>query len=652
MSLPHRCTTLRCMADTADEHGRRACTGVEHQPAASPLMTKAARSAGRIDLTASWIGPWVSRDQGINAERPRLLLLCDYRPREAATVLDHINAIRLKSRTAVYVLPMYGDIPDDLDLEAFDGLIIHYNLQMRNDKYLSRLARWRISRYTGVKAAFIQDEYRFVDETVSVMRTLGIEILFSCVPPGEVTKVYPPEVLPKLRRVVNVLTGYVPEHLLTIPVRSYEDRTIEVGYRGRRLPAWLGELAQEKVGIAERFSADATSRGLVVDISVDEHDRLYGAPWVEFIRSCRAMLGTESGASVFDFDGSIEAAVGRHLAAHPGTSFAELQRLYFADREGRIRLNQISPRSFEAAALGTLMVMYPGEYSGILEPWRHYVPLAKDHSNMQQVVDAIRDRALWQDITDRARTEVALNPAHSYQAMVDSIDDAMDLHPSARATVVAGEFLRLARRSFAAMPYTKLYAFGLPPRVNRVRLRVVRVAGLLKPNATSIAPYAVQTVEGMHRLRHWIRHVRAFAYWAARPSVLPAKELVLGRRRLLEDLGELRQLQVAGRRALTTTGLSPYILTLDPEEGELRLGTAPATASPGYAIAGLPDDLSVRSIRLDIDDRWFVSSDAPARLHGPLEALSALARNRPAVVRRLLTHWGPWCTILLKQPGA
>ena len=364
---------------------------------------------------------------------PRLLIVCDYRPYEATTVIDHIDAIRRWSRSAVYVLPVHGDLPDDLDLEAFDGLLIHYNLVMVSSWHLSPLARWRISRYSGVKAAFIQDEYRFVNDTVSVMRTLGINVLFSCVPPDQVEKVYPQPLLPQLRRTVNVLTGYVPEALLSGGLaRTYEARPIDVGYRGRRLPPWLGELAQEKAIIGDRFLADAPAHGLTVDISCNEGDRLYGAAWTDFISRSKAVLGVESGASVFDFDGSIEKCVRDHLAAHPGTGFAELRRRCFADEEGRIRLNQISPRSFEAAALGTLMVLYPGEYSGILEPWRHYVPLEKDHSNMAQVVEAIRDPALWGEITSRARDEVALNPAYSYRALAQAVDAGLELERTER----------------------------------------------------------------------------------------------------------------------------------------------------------------------------------------------------------------------------
>ena len=607
--------------------------------------------------TSSDATPWVNAAAAdpVGAGQPRLLLLCDYRPYEAATVIDHIEAIRRWSRSAVHVLPIYGDIPDGLDLEAFDGLVIHYNVVMTSNWQLSPLARWRIRRYTGVKAAFIQDEYRFVDDTVSVMRTLGIDVLFSCVPPGEVDKVYPRTQLPQLRRTVNVLTGYVPDDLLTADAPPYDARPIDVGYRGRRLPPWLGELAREKAVIADRFMADAAAYGLAVDISCDEGDRLYGPAWPEFIARCKAMLGVESGASVFDFDGSIERAVRTHLAAHPGTPFAELQRRFFADAEGRIRLNQISPRSFEAAALGTLMVLYPGEYSGILEPWRHYVPLQRDHSNMAEVVATIRDPARWAEITRRARDEVARNPRYSYRAMAEAVDDGMDLQPRGRAAITPDAFVALAERSFADMPHTKQRSERLPPALGGVRRTVERARRLLTPTAGLVAQSAAYVGETHHTLRSAGRTARAAGYWALRPRTLPWWRLARGGDLLLVDLAELRRLQEVGARALTTTGASPYRMVLDRASAEIRIAVEPDGVDagrddrrddPGGGPPGLPGDLAwVRSVRLDLADRWLAPTDRTERLRIPLRALSRLVREDPGHGRRVLAGDAPWCAV-------
>jgi len=600
-----------------------------------------------------WVSDRIRDGQHPNRERrPRLLLLCDFRPHEAATVLDHIEAIRKWSRYDVFVLPIHGDIPDEVDLEAFDGLAIHYNLIASNDSYLSPLARWRVSQFPGVKAAFIQDEYRFVNRTVSVMRTLGIQVLFTCVPQDQVELVYPAAGLPAVKRRITVLTGYVPEQLLSLPVLPYADRTIDVGYRGRRVPAWLGRLAQEKAAIADRFATDAPGFGLTTDISYTEKDRLYGQAWITFMSRIKAMLGVESGASVFDFDGSIERAVRGYLAAHPDASFEDVHRLFLADVDGRIRLNQISPRCFEAAALGTLMVLYPGDYSGVLEPWRHYVPLQKDHSNMAEVVRAIRDRETWERITKHAREEVAFNPRHSFRAMVETVDSALDLTVTAAKTIDPAVFERSASRSFARLRSTQLYALGLPPAVNRVRL----IAGLAMrafiPSPIAILPSTHPLNGQPRRLRGFVRLVRSLTFWAVRPRILPPAVLAAHGVALLRDLSALGHLQVMGARAFAAGGGTPFVILVTETSRDVRVVVRTDVPASGRLLAVLPHDLSWASeVSLHLSDQWLVPAGVGEGTR-PLHALSAALRARPDVARKLLTWSAPWCDVVLSGESA
>lgn len=598
---------------------------------------------------ARWTSDRVTDGDRLSPERrPRLLLLCDFRPHEAATVIDHIESIRAWSRYDVFVLPMFGDIPDELELDAFDGLLIHYNLVMSSDVFLPPLARWRISQFHGPKAAFIQDEYRFVDATVSVMRTLGIHVLFTNVPQDEVEQVYPQSALPEMKRKVTVLTGYVPEELLGVPVAPYDARSVDVAYRGRRLPAWLGSLAQEKVLIADRFQADAPAYGLSTDISTSEDDRLYGEAWVDFVRSSKATLGVESGASVFDFDGSIEQAITGYLSAHPDATFEELHRRFLADVDGKIRLNQISPRCFEAAALGTLMVLYPGEYSGILEPRRHYLPLEKDHSNMAEVARAIRDRSTWERITSQAREEVALNPRYSFQSMVHTVDEGLDLATSTRAAIEPKAFVRMASRSFGALRTTQLHALGLPPSVNRVRLRAIRVLRALRPTQIAYVPTPASPHDRVQTWRVRWRFMRSLSYWALRPRVLPWTLLLRRGRGLLTDLAELGRLQLMATRALRGGAPSPYALLVDERARDLRLvlrHDVPAASSP---LPEVPLDVSgAKSVSLHLTDRWLVPAGIDGVIHRRLETLSAVLAHRPDVARRLLVGPAPWCDAFL-----
>jgi hypothetical protein len=353
-----------------------------------------------------------------------LLLLCDYDQTMAETSRQHMDALVDRSRHRVRRLSLGRRLPERVSLDRFDGIIIHYSLVAALDNFLDTKTQRRIAEYSGTKALFIQDEHRHVQRTIELLRRLRIDVLFTCVPQSEVEKVYPRGELPRLRK-ETVLTGYVAPELCGLDVPALVDRVIDVGYRARKLSAWLGQLGREKWLIGERFGADALRDGLRCDISYREEDRLYGRDWIDFMCRCKAVLGSESGSSVFDRTGEIESAVVRHELAAPNTSFEALRERYFRDEDGRVANGQISPRCFEAAALRTLMILYEGGYSGVLLPWRHYVPLRKDHGNMTEVVAVLRDPPRAQAIVDAAYREVALNPAYSFAAHVGQVDDVM-----------------------------------------------------------------------------------------------------------------------------------------------------------------------------------------------------------------------------------
>lgn len=342
-------------------------------------------------------------------------------------VSDHINSFHYYSSHEFFVysglVQNYGDLPEELDLNAFDAVVVHYSIFMAVDAYFSVQSQNKLKEYTGIKAAFIQDEYRFVDTTVERLQQMGFDLLFTCVPTGEIEKVYPEKKLPGLRK-INTLTGFVPPALIHYPAVPLSKRRYDVSYRGRKYPAWHGRLGLEKWQLAKRFKRDARRSGLRVNIAWKESQRLYGPAWTGLIQSSRAVLGVESGASVFDFSGRISARVETvtALLGEKRLRYEDLSASYFKAQEDAIRLEQISPRIFEAIALRTLCVLYEGDYSGILEPDRHYLSLKKDHSNFSEVVDKLRNDVLVSRIIADAYAEIALNPSYSYPSFIARFD--------------------------------------------------------------------------------------------------------------------------------------------------------------------------------------------------------------------------------------
>ena len=101
----------------------------------------------------------------------------------------------------------------------------------------------------------------------------------------------------------------------------------------------------------------------------------------------------------------MEYELNRWQAFHPFASFEEVPPKYLKE-DGKIDLQVISPRCFEAAALGTVMVMYPGEYSGLLKPGVHYISLEKDFSNFDDVIGKIKNHAYLEEISLNAHLDL------------------------------------------------------------------------------------------------------------------------------------------------------------------------------------------------------------------------------------------------------
>ena len=433
-----------------------------------------------------------------NCPKLELLLLCDYEAGTAGTIVDHIFGIGDLSRHNVRILSSRGRFPADLEVNRFDGLIIHYSLVACLDAFIGPGARESIKQFRGLKIIFVQDDYRFINNTVDAIRDLGANIVFGLAPDDIIDEVYSPKRLPGVVR-ETVLAGYVPEHLTKRSVPSFTERKIDIGYRARKLPAWLGSLGQQKWIIADRFHEFAHQHGLTHDISTSEYDRIYGEDWIDFVSNCKSMIGSESGSGVCDFTGDIQKKVEQHERAFPDTPFHVLRELYFKEEDGRLPMNVISPRCFEAAALRTLMILYEGRYSNRLIPWRHYVPLRLDHSNLDEVLNILRDPQRAQTIIDAAFEEVALNPENMFASMVRQMDAAIDR--------VFCERMKATKPYYATEVFEKIVRRAKRrARVQRVLRRKLAQAAVLAHNVIKSlpAPLRVRAEAHYHSMRHAI----------------------------------------------------------------------------------------------------------------------------------------------------
>jgi hypothetical protein len=341
------------------------------------------------------------------------------------TVWEHLESFRRCSRHRFFFAHADAYTPFRLDLRNFDAVLIHYSVRLPYDQLHEECVA-ALDAYRGVKVVFQQDEYDITDKIRLWLERLAIDGMFTCVPEAHIPDIYDPARFPNTRFVSN-LTGYAPmdgSHFP--PPRPLAERRVLIGYRGRPLPYWYGALGQEKTVVAQRMRAECESRGLPVDIEWSEEARIYGGGWYDFLGSCRAVLGTESGCNLFDDDGSVRESVAAALKDDRHLSFEEAERRFFPGRDRPGLMNQVSPRIFEAATLKVALVLFEGEYSGVVQPGRHYIPLKKDFGNVDEVLAQLQDDAYVEAMTQRTLEEVILSGRFGYPQFVDGVDGVIE----------------------------------------------------------------------------------------------------------------------------------------------------------------------------------------------------------------------------------
>jgi hypothetical protein len=158
---------------------------------------------------------------------------------------------------------------------------------------------------------------------------------------------------------------------------------------------------------------------------------------LQFLRACRFSIGTESGASVVDFDGTIKKRCQQYLRQHPNADFEEVSAALFADVDGKTAVQTISPRLFEAAAFENTLILHEGRYEDMIKPDVHYISVKKDYSNVDEVVRRMKDRAFCAMLARNARKDLIDSKQYNYAAFVERFDTILESHvetPKARPT--------------------------------------------------------------------------------------------------------------------------------------------------------------------------------------------------------------------------
>ena len=235
-------------------------------------------------------------------------------------------------------------------------------------------------------------------------------------------------------------------------------RTLDVGMRSFRYPAVLGDrdrnLALDWVG------KWGTAHGLTVDVS---SKRLAREGWADYLNNCRGTVSTEAGSWYLQRDDSLVRQVREHYggeARRPVLSSENIRLRKIAHRlpwrlrevlvslvsRGPIRyeatvLSQvseqeilekfflkaaraptyskcISSRHFDAIGTGTVQILLTGRYNDILVAGTHYLELARDFSNADELARQFLDQEERRRIAQTALEHVKANHTYAHRLAV------------------------------------------------------------------------------------------------------------------------------------------------------------------------------------------------------------------------------------------
>lgn len=351
------------------------------------------------------------------------------------TMDDHLYSFkRYVKGVEFFYCEFFIKLPSFLKLIKWDGIILHYTLlASRWDKEIWQLPIENITaigELSGFKVAMPQDEYAEITELQNLFRNCKIDTVFTCLYPIDYDKIYP---LDKtgLKYRFTTYTGFVDESTRSVIQKLSQEvksRDIDIGYRARNVPFWLGRHGQIKRLIATETLKAPNEPNLKLDISIDPKDVFYGDDWVRFLLRCRCMFGCLGGASLYDPEGMVRRNVEEYIQMNPNSTFDEVEQKFFPKRDFTLSLFALSPRHFECAITKTCQILVEGDYQGIFIAGRHYIELKKDFSNLREVFEKAADAKYCELLAETAYREIAMSEKYTYQAFANQVVDHIKEH--------------------------------------------------------------------------------------------------------------------------------------------------------------------------------------------------------------------------------
>lgn len=354
------------------------------------------------------------------------------------TLFEHLNCFHKYSNHRCFYFNLAFGKPQwylkkvHFDLIIFHTILLNYSissgsqrssLYINKDKFKQALTKVNYLKndLKSIKIAIPQDEFVNTEILCDFINEFNIDYVFSAAPESEWPILYNKVNLKKVK-FCQVLTGYIDpftvEKINTIAKK--EKRIIDIGYRSRHSAPWLGKHGLLKPRIAEVFLKNSPQHGLSVDISTKDEDAFLGDNWYKFLLRCKYTLGVEGGSSMIHRDRKIVDKIEDYIELHPQASIQEIENECDL-QDNSVNYFAISPRHLEACITKTCQILIEGKYNDILIPGKHYIELKQDFSNLNEVLNVVKQDTKRQKIVEEAYRDIVESNLYTYQRFVEEI---------------------------------------------------------------------------------------------------------------------------------------------------------------------------------------------------------------------------------------
>jgi len=358
-----------------------------------------------------------------------LIVLHALRDDSRSTTISHAACFgRYISDYKVEYINVFGELPKD---KSSDLVVVTYELvALRNLPIWNYLVdRMRpFLQNSKLRVLMPQDDYSRSDVLDEFVVSQNFDFVYTPLT-RDLSQIYPRSISHGVK-FREALTGYFDEsnsqylRRFSLP---FLERTVDLGQRVRLLPPQLGEEAGRKGRLAISFAQQAANVGFICDVSTKSEDVFVGDDWWKFLGNSKFTVSRRGGASMADPTGRLADRVRRIQMRHPESSMDDLRSAMSlrGGREGDF--SAISPRLFEAAALGVCQILVPDNYVDGFEPWVHYIPILEDLSNINEVFGVMRDSERCLEMVDASQRVLLSSNAFTYGAFVKRFREEIEL---------------------------------------------------------------------------------------------------------------------------------------------------------------------------------------------------------------------------------